>query len=595
MNIFSINQTRVVRYLAILSFFLFFFISFLSIQIIDSDFWWHLASGKYIVENHSLPESDPFNYTTENKPSDRQMYLLSGYWLSQVIFYKLFDIWGAKGIILLRSLLLVLFLFFIFLTIRKQRVSDLTALIITSMCFLTAKNYIGERPVLFTFFTFSVVVYLLEDFRMNRGRKAFLLIPLAVMVLSNMHLGYVICIMLSALYLAGEGVRLFLGNEKRKDLLKGFLAIFVITGILSLFNPNGGVMLTGIFSFHDEVIQDISEFIPTFVLYQNKIVPMDYAYIISLVFSLLSLRYLKKMEFIHMLLIAAFTAMSFFAVRYVIFYMCISSYVIARIIANLKEEKILNRLVERLKDKEGIVYIVTLIFGVFLVFQAIPALARFEFKAETSHYVPEGAADFLSDHAINGNMLNEDGFGGYLIWRLYPGKKVFIDTRKMELDVFNEYRALVNLWEGPPQSWMDIIIKYNITHIVTSPLMLTGDIYPLVEYLFDSKEWILVYADHLSLIYVSNNSENTSVIRQFTRDKNEGLKTIIVQASAQAMQNPKNPYYLISLGKVFLKMGRLNDAEKAFKMAYERDSGNTELKYWTQQLEKYKKYKVKGR
>jgi hypothetical protein len=584
-----------VRYLAIFSFFLFFFISFLSIQIIDSDFWWHLASGKYIVENQSLPESDPFNYTTENKTSDRQMYLLSGYWLSQVIFYELFDIWGAKGIILLRSLLLVLFLFFIFLTIRKQRVSDLTALIITSMCFLTAKNYIGERPVLFTFFTFSVVVYLLEDFRMNRGRKAFLLIPLAVMVLSNMHLGYVICIVLSALYLAGEGVSSLFGNEQRGNLLKGFLAIFVITGILSLFNPNGGVMLTGIFSLHGREIEDISEYIPTLVFYQKKIMPIDYSYIIFLLFSLLSLRYLKKMEFIHIFLIAVFTAMSFFALRYVIFYMCIASYIIAGIIAHLKEEKIFTRLVEILKAKEGFAYLVTLILGAFLVSQAIPASARFEFKAETSHYVPEGAADFLRDHAINGNMLNDDGFGGYLIWRLYPAKKVFIDTRKMDIDVFNEYRTVVNLGKGPPQSWIDIMKKYDITHIVTNPLTLTGDIYPLVEYLFDSKEWTLVYADHLSLIYVSNNSENTSVIRQFTRDKNEGLKTIIVQASAQAMQNPKNPYYLISLGKVFLKMGRLNDAEKAFKMAYERDPGNTALKYWTQQLEKYKKYRVKGR
>jgi hypothetical protein len=589
---FSINKTRAVRYLAIFCFFLFFFISFLSINLSDYDFWWHIATGKYIVENQALPESDPFSYTANENPSDRETLLLSGYWLAQVIFYELFDTWGAKGIILLRSLLLVLFLFFIFLTARKQKVSDLTALAITSVCFLTAKNYIGERPVLFTFFTFSVVVYLLEDFRINRSRKALLLIPLAVMALSNMHPGYVICIMLAALYLAGEAARSLFRNEERKDLLKGFLAILVITGIFSLFNPNGGVMLTGIFSFHDEVIQDISEFIPTFVLYQNKIAPMDYAYIIFLVFSLLSLRYLKKMEFTHMLLIAVFTAMSFLAVRYVIFYMCISSYVIARIIAHLKEEKIFNRLVEILKAKEGVVYIVTLVFGAFLVFQAIPASARFEFKAETSHYVPEGAADFLSHNTINGNMLNEYGFGGYLIWRLYPGKKMFIDTRKMKNDVFNEYRTIVNLGKGTPQAWMDIMKKYDITHIVITPLMQQGDIYPLVEYLFDSKEWILVYADHLSLIFVLNNSENAYVIENFAREKGEGLNTIAVQASSNAMQNQKNPRYLISLGKVFFKMGRVNDAKKAFLMAYQRDPDNQAVKFWMQKVKDKNDVKV---
>ena len=175
----------------------------------DYDFWWHLATGKYIVENRSLPERDTFSYTANENPSDRETLVLRGYWLAQVIFYELFDTWGAKGIILLRSLLLVLFLFVVFLTARKQKVSDLTALAITSVCFITVKNYIGERPVLFTFFAFSVVVYLLEDFRINRSWKAILLIPFIVMALSNMHPGYVICIMLAVLYLAGEAARYF--------------------------------------------------------------------------------------------------------------------------------------------------------------------------------------------------------------------------------------------------------------------------------------------------------------------------------------------------------------------------------------------------
>jgi len=563
---------------------LFFFISFLKIHLYDYDFWWHLANGKLIVESNSLPQKDPFSYSTNENPSERETLLLSGYWLAQVIFYELFDTWGVKGIILLRSVLLVGFLFFIFLTARKQKVSDLTALAITSLCFLTAKNYAGERPVLFTFFTFSVVVYLLEDYRINRSWKAFLLIPFVVMVLSNMHLGYIVCIMLAALYLAGEAAHSLFRNEQRKSLLKGFLAILVITCIFSLFNPNGGLMLIRTFSVHNEVTQNISEYIPTFVLYLARISPIDYAYIIFLIFSLLSLKYLKQMEFTHMLLIAVFTFMSFFALRYVIFYMCIASFIIAGITTHLKEEKILKRLHEILKTKEIFAYLVTFILGVFLVSQVMPVLAGFEFKAETSHYVPEGAADFLSNNAINGNMLNEYGFGGYLIWRLYPGKKVFIDTRQMNNDVFNEYQTVVNLGKGPPQSWMDIMKKYHFTHIVITPLMNQGDIYPLVEHLFDSKEWILVYVDHLSLIFVLNNSENTSVIENFSREKDEGLDTIVVQSSSKAMQNQTNPRYLISLGKVFFKMGRVNDAKKAFLMASQRDPDNQAVKFWMQKV-----------
>src|SRR5690348_2852083 len=31
----------------------------------DTDTWWHLATGKYIWQNHRLPVPDPFAFTTD--------------------------------------------------------------------------------------------------------------------------------------------------------------------------------------------------------------------------------------------------------------------------------------------------------------------------------------------------------------------------------------------------------------------------------------------------------------------------------------------------------------------------------------------------
>src|SRR5260370_7580155 len=33
-------------------------------EVYDSDFWWHLRTGQYIVEKHALPFPDPFAWTT---------------------------------------------------------------------------------------------------------------------------------------------------------------------------------------------------------------------------------------------------------------------------------------------------------------------------------------------------------------------------------------------------------------------------------------------------------------------------------------------------------------------------------------------------
>src|SRR5439155_2253168 len=34
----------------------------------DTDFWWHLKTGQYIVQHHPLPIPDPFAYTTATNP-----------------------------------------------------------------------------------------------------------------------------------------------------------------------------------------------------------------------------------------------------------------------------------------------------------------------------------------------------------------------------------------------------------------------------------------------------------------------------------------------------------------------------------------------
>ena len=70
--------------------------------------------------------------------------------------------------------------------------------------------------------------------------------------------------------------------------------------------------------------------------------------------------------------------------------------------------------------------------------------------------------------------------------------------------------------------------------------------------------------------------------------KAEALNTIIVQASARAMKDRTNPYYLITLGKIFYKMGKLSDAEKALEMAYQRDPGNPVIIEWLKKVREKK-------
>src|SRR4030043_2282171 len=105
-----------------------FFYVFISAKLFDSDFWWHISTGRYIVETGSIPDKDPFSYTSnlqENKNllPERENFILKQYWLSQVLFYLIYDYTGSKGIIILRALILIIVLLLVLLRLKKRNVS----------------------------------------------------------------------------------------------------------------------------------------------------------------------------------------------------------------------------------------------------------------------------------------------------------------------------------------------------------------------------------------------------------------------------------------------------------------------------------------
>ena len=72
-------------------------------EIYDSDFWWHLRTGQYIVEQRALPFPDPFAWTTAGArdayPGEARTrrFNLTHEWLAQVVFYAVWRVGGMRG------------------------------------------------------------------------------------------------------------------------------------------------------------------------------------------------------------------------------------------------------------------------------------------------------------------------------------------------------------------------------------------------------------------------------------------------------------------------------------------------------------------
>src|SRR2546422_9925599 len=71
-----------------------------STEIADTDFWWHLKTGQYVVQQHSLPVPDPFAYTTSliaaAHPGEEQVrhFNLTHEWVAQSLLYVTYAIGG---------------------------------------------------------------------------------------------------------------------------------------------------------------------------------------------------------------------------------------------------------------------------------------------------------------------------------------------------------------------------------------------------------------------------------------------------------------------------------------------------------------------
>src|SRR4051812_19987029 len=59
---------------------------------VDTDTWWHLRSGEYILTNRAVPLTDPFSLTRVGQPWIDQS------WGSQIIMVVMYKMFGGNGV-----------------------------------------------------------------------------------------------------------------------------------------------------------------------------------------------------------------------------------------------------------------------------------------------------------------------------------------------------------------------------------------------------------------------------------------------------------------------------------------------------------------
>lgn len=410
----------------------------------DSDMYWHLASGKWMVEHGGVLRTDVFTTTVAGQPYS------VGEWLGQIVLYLAYAIGGWPGLALLRGVLVGVAAFFLTrVALRATERTGLAVLLVVPALVLSSIVW-TDRPHLFTLAFFPLLLDVLFAARAGRIR-ALLLVPPLLLVWTNLHGGY-------ALGLATAGIFAVAALLERRAW-RAFGAAAIVGGLATLADPGSLGLLSAI---------EHAASPPRFIVEEA---PPDVLRPAGLVFALFVLGTLAVAlraggTLLDALLLIPLLWLALSAQRNMPYFAFAAVPYLARALP-LALPRIARpgwarspRVPPRVPHPA---HALGMGLAAGALAMAVLGLAALPSAADESGY-PTGAVAPLREG--RGTLLHEYDWGGYLIWRV-PERPVFIDGRLFPFlpRVYEEWRAAVML--GP--RWRDVLARYDVTTVLLRP------------------------------------------------------------------------------------------------------------------------------
>jgi len=467
----------------------------------DTDFWWHLKTGQYIVQQHALPFPDPFAYTTAMNPlaypGEEQVrhFNLTHEWLAQVMMYGVYSVGGLPAIVLVRAIILAGLCTLVGL-LAATRTGNFYVGIAAAFATASLAHWVAvDRPMIVTFLLVAVFITLLEF------RRALWLLPLLALIWANCHGGFFLAWVVLLAYCAETfnfvRSRAMSANDRWRMWLVTACAI-----VASGLNPSGfGVVSTLLRYRQSPMTANLIEWHPPYLWgapYAFDV--LLYAAAVALIVSW------RKVWLTDWLLFAAFATAALLAFRNIMLVGLLAPILIATYFPTRFRFRMPRLAAWAVPPLLCIGLATGVARGSF--FQLRGAMWKF----------PVGAADYLLANHVPGPLFNTYEHGGYLIWRLWPQYQVFIDGRAISESTNKDHQQIlynlgsaVDQVTGPRAQLLD---RYGIQAVVMNTFEYnTGGAYALAVALAKapSSDWELVYDDAQALVFLRHPPAGTPV------------------------------------------------------------------------------------
>jgi hypothetical protein len=472
----------------------------------DTDTWWHLRTGQWIVENGAVPQTDPFSWTRAGEP-----WRIPG-WLVQAPLYWLFANFGYAGLNLFTAACVTLTFALVYPTCSGHPLLRAFALVLAAT---VSGIYWSARPQIVSLLLAAAFGLILYRWRLGtppsspehevqaqergeagRGVRLWAL-PVLMALWANAHGGFAIGFIFIGLTLAGEVLKIawawFATRHVSPFTLQRIAWLVGITLLCALavaLNPAGPERL--LYPLKTVSIGALREFIqewqsPNF----HELSQQPFLWLLLLTFAAVALSR-RPADVTDLALVGGAAYLGFLAGRNMPLLALTAPALLTRHAAYLLDDARKRDPASPAPGRIALNWILLVVFTLLALVKIISVLPGAVNEAAIAKTVPVAAADFVRRERPAGPLFNSYNFGAYLMWAL-PEYPVYVDGRT---DLYDDafLREYLSVAFGRP-GWAEALRERGVRLVLIEADSLLGD------RLRESDAWREAYRDAIAAVY----------------------------------------------------------------------------------------------
>jgi hypothetical protein len=377
-------------------------------------------------------------------------------------------------------------------------------------------NYSLSRPQAFSFTLFAAFYFVLSRYR-ERRQDLLCCLPMLMALWVNLHGAFVLGLGLIVLYIACEGCRRLIDPARTDALsfveIRKLVIVLLACGAATLLNPE----TCKVYDYVRTVVSNpasrkfvmewqpprINDFVSVLLFFAPLFVGL-----LAFIFARI------KPDLTETALFFGFGILGLMAIRNVGWFAAVAYPILARYLPlvdlsplfPLRRFRGVDRFLGWTERSDiapagghcrlNIVLVSVALLTLVLQSPWIrPALNRTSLMdAET----PVGAANFIEQHRLTGHIFHPQVFGDYLIWRLWPQQKSFIDGR---VHLFSEDFCRQSLGLLQDSDWENVLNRWNIHYLLLNKVSADNAIWNAIASTRNSSRWTKLYEDDISILF----------------------------------------------------------------------------------------------